>query len=200
VKRIKFTIGTLLIVVLFLGLCFAALKQASDTWDGGILGVTIGLLLVSILLAVHRVGEKRAYWLGFALFGATYLGLTFVPAVESRLSTTQALKFLDSKIPGRPIMITGEPWGSTSNTTQVIVNTTAINGNVLSGPNQGQTVALWNVAPGPMAGTWAGTSENFIRIGHSLVSWLAAWAGGLVSRAIYARNRELSTPSREALA
>jgi len=46
VKRIRFTIGTLLVLVLFLGVSFAALREASPIWDGGILSLTIGAFLV----------------------------------------------------------------------------------------------------------------------------------------------------------
>ena len=59
----------------------------------------LGVLLVSILLAVHRTEKRRAFWLGFALFGAAYLGLSLVPPIESRLITTKALAFIDSKVP-----------------------------------------------------------------------------------------------------
>ena len=38
--------------------------------------------------------------MGFALFGWIYLGLTLVPAIESRLITTKALAYLDSKVAG----------------------------------------------------------------------------------------------------
>ena len=39
--------------------------------------------------------------MGFALFGWAYLGLSLVPSIESRLITTKALAYLDSKVPGR---------------------------------------------------------------------------------------------------
>ena len=36
----------------------------------------------------------------------------------------------------------------------------------------------------------SGTTENFVRIGHSLLALIAAFLGGLLSRQLYARNRE----------
>ena len=41
------------------------------------------------------------FWLGFAVCGWIYMGLSVVPSIESRLVTTKALAYLDSKVPGR---------------------------------------------------------------------------------------------------
>jgi hypothetical protein len=35
-----------------------------------------------------------------------------------------------------------------------------------------------------------GTSESFMRIGHSLLALIAAFMGGQLSRLLYAKNRE----------
>jgi len=152
------------VLVLFLGVAFAALRQASPIWDGGILSVTIGALLVSILLAVHRAEVKRAFWLGFALFGSTYLLLTLVPSVESRLLTTKALVFLDSKVPGRPVVIIGQPWGNTPNNQTLVLSAVPANGGSIGIGSQ-STFTFVNASTGPLTGGWGGTTESFIRIG-----------------------------------
>ena len=100
-KRIRFNIASLLGVILVLGVGFAALRESSELWESGIFTAALGVLLISILLAVHRTEKRRAFWLGFALFGSTYLGLSLVPSIEPRLITTKALGYLDSKAPGR---------------------------------------------------------------------------------------------------
>ena len=104
-KRIRFTIASLLVVVLFLAVGFAALRESSDLWDSGLFSLTLGVPLISVLLAIHSTESRRAFWLGFAVFGWIYLGLTLVPHVESRLITTRALTQLDSKVPGRSLKI-----------------------------------------------------------------------------------------------
>jgi hypothetical protein len=185
-RRIRFTIGTLLVLVFFLGISFAALREASPIWDGAILCVTIGAILVSILLAVHRAGTKRAFWLGFALFGSTYLGLTVVPSLESRLISTQALVFLDSKIPERPLAITGQVWGNPPNGPPVVFQSISSGGGFVSRANNG-TFWLASAPGGGRLGAWGGTSESFIRIGQSLLALVAAGIGGLCSRHLHAR-------------
>ena|ERR1022692_2891731 len=105
-KRIRFTIASLLCVILVLGVGFAALRESTELWESGILTVTLAALLISILLAIHRAGKRRAFWLGFALFGWIYLGLSLVPSIESRLITTKALAYLDSK----SLTLSGNLW------------------------------------------------------------------------------------------
>jgi hypothetical protein len=68
--------------------------------------VTLVALLMSILLAMHRTEKRRAFWLGFALFGWAYMALTVMPSIESRLITTKALAHLRSKVAGRSLIIT----------------------------------------------------------------------------------------------
>src|SRR3954464_9897141 len=100
-RRPRFTIASLLGLVVFVAVSFAALREASDNWDSGVLAVTLILLLVSVLLAIHRTAARRSYWLGFALFGWAYLVASQVPPIESRLPTTKGLALIDSKLPGR---------------------------------------------------------------------------------------------------
>src|SRR4051812_18918210 len=98
-RRFRFHLATLVILVLVLGVGFAALRESTDIWGSGIFTVTLVILLISILLAIHRTGKRRAFWLGFALFGAAYLGLSLVPPIESRLITTKVLASIDSRVP-----------------------------------------------------------------------------------------------------
>jgi len=68
-SRIRFSIASLLVVVLFVAVGFA-------------FTLTLAVLLTSILLAIHRTESRRAFWTGFALFGWTYLALSLVPTIE----------------------------------------------------------------------------------------------------------------------
>src|SRR4051794_16607659 len=100
-RRFRFTIASLLAVVLFTGLAFAALRGGTGGWGSIVFTSTAGILLPSVPLAVHRAGDARAFWVGFALFGLGYLLASLIPPVESRLATTRGLSYVDSKIPGR---------------------------------------------------------------------------------------------------
>jgi hypothetical protein len=160
-RRFRFHLGTLVILVLFFGVGLAALRESNDTWDSGMFTLILGVLLTSILLAIHRPEKRRVFWLGFALFGLTYLGLSLLPSIESRLITTTALAYLDSKVPGRPVE----------------TNVTYVMRGLI--PYQ---LKLWHATTGKLLDGWRGTTENFVRIGHSLFALLAGWLGGQLSR------------------
>ena len=52
-NRFRCHIGTLLLLIVFLSIGFAALRQSSDLWQIGVFNVTMGILSTSILLAIH---------------------------------------------------------------------------------------------------------------------------------------------------
>ncbi len=190
-QRFRFNIASLLLVVLFAAIGFAALRESSDLWDSSIFTLTLAAMLISILLAVHRRECRRAFWLGFAVFGWIYLALSLVPSIESRLLTTKVLTYLDSKVPERSpakwvVALTGKIYSPSSN--QVSAVAFSPDGSRLATSSQG-TVRLWDVTTGRLLGGWAGTTENFIRIGHSLFALLAGWLGGLLSRRLWRTSR-----------
>jgi hypothetical protein len=179
-RHLRFNIAGLLVVILVLAVGFAALRQADEAWESGLFSLLLLGLLLAVLMSVHRGEAKRAFWVGFALCGWVYLGLSLVPSVESRLVTTKALAYLDSKVPGHPsavlaVRLTG--MGSGSSGAQIQIDSAASN------------VRFWDAATGRLLSGWGGTTANFIGIGHSLFALLAAWLGGLVSRRLYRHSR-----------
>jgi hypothetical protein len=218
-RRFRFRIGSLLILIVFLGVGFAALREATGLWDSIVLTLAIGVLLVSLLLAIHRQAERRAFWVAFALFGWVYLGLTAIPPIESRLLTTRALAYLDSQIPGRPSLleltttalayldsqVPGRPGlieGTTSgagNMDPIALTVRSVasspDGTRLAASNNSGGLRIWSTAPGKFLFTSTGTIENFVRIGHSLFALILAWLGGKLSRRLYVRNREMPPES-----
>jgi hypothetical protein len=183
-RRIRFNIASLLVVVLVLGVGFAALRESNDLWDSGLFTLTLGMLLVSILLAVRRSEARRAFWLGFGLFGSGYLALSLIPSIESRLITTKGLAYLDSKVPGRPPSI----FTSHVPANQVRAVAFSPQGNQLATTSHGQ-VRIWDATTGRLLAGWGGTTENFVKIGHSLFALLAGWFGGLLSRRLWRTSR-----------
>jgi hypothetical protein len=184
-RHFRYHIGGLLILVLLSGVGFAALREANDLWDSGIFSLTTGALLVSVLLALHRVETKRAFWVGFALFGWGYFGLTSIPSIEPRLFTTKALAYLDSQVANRPLVVTGAAWGgSGTNPNGNVRIAFSPEGTLVADYNNQGVVTLWNTATGSLLGGWGGTTENFVRIGHSFLTLIAAGLGGRLSRSL----------------
>jgi hypothetical protein len=189
--KIRFNIANLLVIIFILGVGFAALRESNDLWQSGLFTLTLSVLLVSILLAIHRTESRRALWIGFALFGSIYLGLSLVPSIESRLITTKTLTYLDSIVPGRYLRIwTFDVSVAGSGSSNVQVQNVA----VLEDHTQPSTSIpgqwrIWNVATGKSFGGRGGTKENFVRIGHSLFALLVGWLGGLLSRRFLRASR-----------
>jgi hypothetical protein len=181
---------------MFLGVGFVALSESNDIWDKCVFTLTLGVLLVSILLAVHRTDSMRMFWIGFAVFGWTYLGLTLVPSIENRLPTTKTLPYLEYVVPARSLGIF-TMWSDDGEDSEAI-SIEVLNDVFNSGDNQPVTSIQrperhwYNPLYTPMC--LISTSESFVRIGHSLVALIVAFFGGQLSRNLYARNR-LSTPA-----
>jgi hypothetical protein len=83
--------------ILFVAVGLAALREADGPWDSWLFSLTLGLLLSAVLLAAHRTGVRRAFWIGFALFGWGYLSFSLIPSTEPRLIATKALAYLHQK-------------------------------------------------------------------------------------------------------
>ena len=81
-------------VILFVAVGFAALREADELWASWLFPLTLVLLLVAVLLAAQRTGDRRAFWIGFALVGWGYLSLALIPSTEPRLITTKTLSHL----------------------------------------------------------------------------------------------------------
>jgi hypothetical protein len=192
-RRFRFHLDSLVIVVLVIGVSLAALRESNEAWDSGVFTLVLAVLLASVLLAVHRTEERRAYWLGFALFGAAYLGLTLIPAIESRFITTKALAYIDSKVPRSMtradalydlLVVNGQPNalyldkgnGTFQDVTATVGLDYTANGTLVLNKSAGLRLV--------------GATENFTRIGHSLIALIAASIGGQLSRRLYGNKRE----------
>ncbi len=182
----RFTIRSLLGVVLLISVALAALRASTAAWDSGILGLTVLTVLTATLLAVHRTHPRRAYWLGFALFGWVYLIATLVPPVESRLPMTEALSCLESKLRSQEavstvlyrMLVSGDPGRSHSPQPAALDLTSEVSAD---------WAYSWMFTGATLSGP-SGTPENFVRIGHSLLALVMALIGGRLSRRLYGKS------------
>jgi hypothetical protein len=67
----------MMILVVALGVALASLRFPSEGAAAAVLLVTQAILAVAVLAVIYRVQERRAFWLGFALFGWGYMALTW---------------------------------------------------------------------------------------------------------------------------
>jgi hypothetical protein len=191
-KRFRLHLGTLVMLVLILGVGFAALRESNETWDSIIFSMTLGVLFISVLLAVHRTGQRRVFWLGFALFGSAYLGFSLVPSIEPRLITTKTLTFLDSKMPRSiPASVALYDIRIVKNSQPIALQVNKGNGTV-SDVNVVAGSKPWfpNLLAGQSLTGSSGTTDSFVRIGHSFLALIAAIVGGQIFPFYYLKNCE----------
>jgi hypothetical protein len=180
----RFNIGSLAGFVLLCGVAFAALKESTDLWESGVFSITTLVLLTSVLLAIHRTGARRHFWVGFALFGGCYLALALIPPIEARLISTKALAFLHSKLPGQQsasasgVFVGG--WESAALQPPPAAFSPQ-GGNQVAVVGQ-QQQRLWVTTTSKLLTVWGNSTENFVRIGHCWLGLCLAWLGGILSR------------------
>ena len=234
----RFRIASMLSAILCVAVGFAALREANDQWDSVLFSLTLLLLLSAVLLAVDRTEGRRAFWIGFALFGWGYLSLSLISSTESRLITTQALTYLEqANILGNRVNVVRvnpdldrlrahnlSPDDLLTATQESTMNFSPeeerlrresrrleyVRGSyvislatrytrytkpirfgdiILKASPEGEILRLKDVAtvqPGGFSffipGFGTGTTENFVRIGHSLCALIFGWLGGALSR------------------
>ena len=84
-NRLRLTIANLMIVVLFVGLGFAALRNANEFWASATFTLAILAVSTAVVVAGARKGRARMTWFGFAVFGGASLLIW--------LSTCQTIDF-----------------------------------------------------------------------------------------------------------
>ncbi|WP_435008114.1 hypothetical protein P12x_005389 [Tundrisphaera lichenicola] len=201
----RFSILSLMGLVLAVAISFAALRGANDWWAGGLVLATLGLLGYGILAAWHGRGRSRAAWLGFLVFaGGYFFAIRTLPDPEaSWLPTSQALQIFQDRwfgasfftislattttTPGGPgtsnFVVSTVPSGNSATSTTISANTVAIRNPVTVGSSTGLNAqfynGLWPLVPNRAA---------FTNVGHSLFALLAGWFGAFLSRWMWARR------------
>jgi hypothetical protein len=192
-RRFRFSIASLLGIVAFVGVAFAALRDPTGAWDATLLGLTLLVLLASCLLAVHRGGDRRAFWLGFVLFGWAYLVTSLVPPVESRLPTSKALVASWESL-ARPEILWEDDLTLTGVRSLDVTTPATTARTVPSQPIKWDVTVFHQPAQPPtsyikrlvfLPGETTGT---FVRIGHSILTLVLATLGGLSSRSLRSRS------------
>lgn len=171
--RPRFTLRALLGLVLFVAVGCASLLRATPVVASIACGATLLLLLAAIPLCVYRTGERRAFWLGFALFGLGYYVIACGPwqppgsnlqvaRLRDRLPTTKLLDWVYGKLPTR---LVPPPGGGGAGFFQI--------GGGMGG-GMGPPIAPW---PAPIV-----DSDDFALVGHALWSMVLALAGAAFTR------------------
>src|SRR5262249_16328248 len=132
-------------------IALAALRSASELWASLLFTFAVGCFLVAEPLAVYRRAGRRAYWLGFAIFGWTYLLLGLIPEARPPLATTRVSEYLRSRVFQKDA---------------VVSIAFSPDGKILA-PGPGDEVRIWDVATGKPIAAKSVDPVSFGRIGHT---------------------------------
>ena len=69
----RFSLKQLLLATALVAVGCVALRNANTTWVAAMFGLAWMVLVASVLLVVFRDGERRSFWVGFAVLGWSYL-------------------------------------------------------------------------------------------------------------------------------
>jgi hypothetical protein len=172
--RMGTSIKSLMLLIALVAATLVALRSTLEIWASAFYTLTLALLCTAIPALVYRQAEKRAFWIGFAAFGWGYIVMCFgaVPprAVPTLLSRTEPPPLLTTKLlewaypylrtvpPGEAIVIGKANLKDTRNI--VVTSSTMMGG-----------IRFFRSDP-----------EDFLRVGHSILSLVIALAGGIVGR------------------
>jgi len=77
----RLTIAQLMALILYVGLCLVALRNANAFWASTTFTVAIILVSVALVGAIARKGKDRMTWIGFAVFGWACVIIGLFPSI-----------------------------------------------------------------------------------------------------------------------
>ena len=200
--RPRFSLAGMLGLLAACGVAFAAMRSPSNLWANALVTAALAALVIALINLRYSRDGRRAYWLGFALCGWIYFAASYSDILGPRLLTTAMLDLLYPQVapPSLPtpmvVFLPSPPGGgSTVVTSQPWLQAVA---SASPPPAPPTRWAAWTepdrgggavVQVGQMGLV---SPEPFRRIGHSLVTLLAAWVGGAYARS--RSGRETGTP------
>jgi hypothetical protein len=78
-SRLRYTLAQLMVIVLYVGLGFAAPRDADEFWASATYTLAVIMITTAVVGALVRRGRARAYWTGFAVFGWSYVLVAQLP-------------------------------------------------------------------------------------------------------------------------
>jgi hypothetical protein len=180
-KRVRFTLGELILMVVVVAIGLAAIRSGSPAWAGAMLSITFFAMICSLLGVILGRGTRRVYWSGFGLLGWSYLLLMYVPWLHENvgqfLLAPNLFEYLDEVLHADPQGGGGRGGGLASLPLGVLG--ASATGGGFTGPSG------------------AGAFSDLVRIGMAMEALLWAFLGGWVA-CYFASGRDREGPSETA--
>ena len=185
----RFSVRELLGFVAFLAVGTTALLYATPAWAIVLGAAAMSLLFVSVVAAVLSTSQRRAFWLGAAIFGWLYIAVanwTSQKGPMYPLPTTNLLRLAyeewlpDVRTPPRQVT------GTVNGRPTIYVTTESTTGPLFLYPFDSDDRYIGSVSP-----VYYPSPPDFRQVGQSLWTLLIAYLGGRLGRYFYlTRNRD----------
>jgi hypothetical protein len=183
-RRYRFSICGIMVMIVLLGVACAALRTPSRFWANVWFSVALAAVTLAIPAAVSSQGGRRAFWVGFATCGWVYflvsLGPWFDREIGYQLLTTTILDILSPHIVQNEYLLQGYIAGF----------------NPPSAPGLPTPWQAWNLPDFRQSDTWSVGYTTlhspwlYLRIGHAGCCLLLAYLGGEIARYVHAARSE----------
>jgi hypothetical protein len=208
----RFSLKQLLLAMAYVALGCVALRSANTTWVGAMVGLTWIALAASLLLAMYRDGQDRAFWVGFAVAGWLYLllpvfGWSFMSNLQGNtVITTRISHWAYDWLYAQPLPAPASGFGPPMSGYGGSMG--SADGSMMGGPGGGMPGmgGMSGMGMGGMPGgpggppfpTFSGPSrEDFTNVSHALWTLLLAFCGGWFAQWLYAtRGRSTDVRTR----
>ena len=214
-SRFRFSIATFLIVVTLLALGLAAMGSQSHLATSAAYTAFLVLLGVATAGAILAAGPRRAFWLGFAIFGWSYWFVEFDASGQREPVVSQSMVVSLTRLTGRsspqpampaPGLLTSSllGWLEASMSPNFAVGSKIMakwrGGSYYSGTiiqaNNGQYLIVWDDGS-PQQWTppshIAPNGHNLRLAAHATLGGLFALAGGVLVGVLFGRIEKAST-------
>jgi hypothetical protein len=185
--------------MMMLGTTAVALTCYSLLYASPVLGqiyytITVAAIVFGIIAAIQLQRERRAFWLGFLIVAASYLGLAMV---EKRESAARAVIQLISPGPGmQPTRAPDEAELITQHLLTICFDRYCLSQDPSYGRGRTDPYVRYSRVEQRLLGVRQRDPiyGAFMATGHSSIALLLGWLGGAVSRRMYlARSAESRT-------
>jgi len=206
----RFSLLHFLIVITLLAVGFAALVSGSRIAASGAYSLYLALICLALAGAIAIRGERRPFWIGFAVFGWAYFLFAFDSGSQSPQRNWSSLwlsgiayNYYGSESPSGAHLITTEVidfleehlTGNRDVGSKVMAQWSS--GSYYAGTIQSYDgtiyIVAWDDGSTPSAVTPAGIKgyTPYIRLsGHSIFGALAGLIGGIITALVFASKQE----------